>query len=165
MYNNRRGIIVSLSFFFYKNANWKTASKIEKEWISISRGHLISRRRSIFFPIVLDTFYYSLWCWYTDRGSVLEGLLSPFTFSILFSQHNSRRYRRQTGQLAAAPPLCDTINTQLYSFAIMLTPYLIHTYMETHALARIHVRACTNFLVFLFPTPFLFHARRIGRAP
>lgn len=28
--------------------------------------------------------------------------------------------------------------------------------METHALARIHVRACTNFLVSLFPTPFLF---------
>ena len=51
--------------------------KREIEWITdISRGHLISRRRTVFLSVVLDTFYYSLWCWYTDEGPVLSLSLS-----------------------------------------------------------------------------------------
>lgn len=155
MCNNRRGIIISPSFFFlHTNANWKTASKTEEEWISISRGHLISRRRSIFFPIVLDTFYYSLWCWYTDGGPVLEGLLSPFTFSISFSQHNSRRYRRQTGQVGgcSTPVRHDQYATLLFCYR---AHPLSHSHIHGDTCARARVSARVHQLS-RFPLPHSF---------
>lgn len=128
----------------------KPASKGEVKWITDrSRGHLISRRRTVFLSVVLDTFYYSLWCWYTDGGPVLEGLLSLFSH---FPSHSLDATRagiedRPASRSAVTPPPCDTINTRLSSFAIVLTPYLIHIYTRQRAL--VDARARPNFLVSL----------------
>lgn len=116
-------------------ARVKGRRKSKRRVTGISRGHPISRQRTVFArSSSILSITYSLWCWYTDRGPVLDGLLSPFAFPVSFSRRSSRRYRRQTSQSVGG---CST-PVRHDQYATLLFCYRAHPLSHSHAHARTH---------------------------